>query len=81
MAQLSMSEAEEGSTSSSDDEKQTYMTGRRFCPHCSESVTLKTFRYHKRLHFDLVSYRELAGYKDWSIKSRCSIPYIYMHLP
>lgn len=29
-------------------------SGRRFCPHCGEEVSLKTFKFHKRLHYDQV---------------------------
>ena len=28
---------------------------RRFCPHCREEVAIKTFKFHKRLHYDKVS--------------------------
>lgn len=27
---------------------------RKFCPHCREEVSLKTFKFHKRLYFDQV---------------------------
>ena len=32
-----------------------YLTDRRTCPHCSESLSLKTYRFHKRLYFDSVT--------------------------
>ena len=27
---------------------------RRFCPHCKEEVSTKTFKFHKRLYYDKV---------------------------
>ena len=27
---------------------------RRFCPHCKEELSLKTYKFHKRLYFDKV---------------------------
>ena len=32
-----------------------YCSGRKFCPHCSETVSMKTYKFHKRLHFDQVA--------------------------
>lgn len=32
-----------------------YCTGRKFCPHCGELVSLKTYKYHRLLYFDQVS--------------------------
>lgn len=32
-----------------------HSTGRKFCPHCHDFVSLKTYNYHKRLYFDQVS--------------------------
>ena len=29
-------------------------TDRRVCPHCSESLSLKTYQLHKRLYYDKV---------------------------
>lgn len=43
------------SMSGSDDEAHRYLTDRKFCPHCRDFVSLKTFACHKRLHFDQVS--------------------------
>ena len=31
---------------------QSSCSSRRFCPHCSESLSLKTFKTHKRLYYD-----------------------------
>ena len=31
---------------------QSLCSSRRFCPHCSESLSLKTFKTHKRLYYD-----------------------------
>lgn len=31
-----------------------HRTSRRFCPHCNEVVSRKTFQFHKRLHYDKV---------------------------
>lgn len=28
---------------------------RKYCPHCEESVSMKTFKYHRRLYFNKVS--------------------------
>ena len=32
-----------------------YQTSRKLCPHCGESVALKTYKSHKRLYFNEVS--------------------------
>ena len=29
-------------------------TDRKFCKHCNEMVSLKTYQYHRRLYFDQV---------------------------
>ena len=31
-----------------------HKTGRRFCPHCMESLSLKTFLVHRRLYYNQV---------------------------
>lgn len=29
---------------------------RRFCPHCQEMLSFKTYKFHKRLYYDKVEY-------------------------
>ena len=31
-----------------------HRTDRKFCPHCGEQVSMKTYQFHKRLFFDQV---------------------------
>ena len=33
-----------------------HRTSHRFCPHCCEVVSHKTYRFHKRLYYDKVRY-------------------------
>ena len=33
------------------------MEGRRICPHCNEYVSLKTYKAHRRLHYDAITDR------------------------
>ena len=45
----------DGSVESSS-EQVVHKSGRRFCPHCSESLSMKTYLVHKRLYYNQVCF-------------------------
>lgn len=38
-----------------------HRTSHRFCPHCCEVVSHKTFQFHKRLYYDIVGFLNKLG--------------------
>ena len=34
-------------------ERKTLRISRRFCPHCQQTLSYKTYRIHKRMHYDV----------------------------
>jgi len=74
------------SSSSETNLSHSHKTGRRLCPHCDESLSLKTYYFHKRLFFNKVSMflhvcakctRSISGIQEtqeWDRRSSSSLP-------